>query len=221
MNKTVYVIKLIISIVIGVVGGYLLYNLVLMDMVPTILCDTIYVLSSILTMILSMVACTFIVYLIMGLKVHPIVFKVVVALYFLFLLFVLYGRNSSIREMKFNLITSLQELTTDSESLLQFILNIIVLMPIIFRINCNNDSESVLQFILNIIVLMPIAYFFKKKGVIFTELIFLAISFGIEIMQYITARGFFDTLDILCYMVGMNLAYLFFRLTKVDIVKRK
>ena len=68
---------------------------------------------------------------------------------------------------------------------------------------------------------MPIAYFFKNKGVIFTELIFLAISFGIEIMQYITARGFFDTLDILCYMVGMNLAYLFFRLTKVDIVKRK
>ena len=103
MSKTVYVIKLIISIVIGVVGGYLLYNLVLMDMVPTILCDTIYVLSSILTMILSMVACTFIVYLITGLKVHPIVFKVVVALYFLFLLFVLYGRNSSIREMKFNL----------------------------------------------------------------------------------------------------------------------
>lgn len=117
MNKTVYVIKLIISIVIGVVGGYLLYNLVLMDMVPTILGDTIYVLSSILTMILSMVACTFIVYLITGLNVHPIVFKVVVALYFLFLLFVLYGRNSSIREMKFNLIASLQELTTDSESL--------------------------------------------------------------------------------------------------------
>lgn len=41
MNKTVYVIKLIISIVIGVVGGYLLYNLVLMHMVPTILGDTI------------------------------------------------------------------------------------------------------------------------------------------------------------------------------------
>ena len=195
MNKTVYVIKLIISIVIGVVGGYLLYNFALMDMVPTILGDTIYMLSSILTMILSMVACTCIVYLIMGLKVHPIVFKVVVALYFLFLLFVLYGRNSSIREMNFNLIASLQELTT--------------------------DSELLLQFILNIIVLMPIAYFFKNKGVIFTELIFLVISFGIEIMQYITARGFFDTIDILCYMVGMNLAYLFFRLTKVDIVKRK
>ena len=195
MNKTVYVIKLIISIVIGVVGGYLLYNFALMDMVPTILGDTIYMLSSILTMILSMVACTFIVYLIMGLKVNSIVFKVVVALYFLFLLFVLYGRNSSIREMNFNLIASLQELTT--------------------------DSELLLQFILNIIVLMPIAYFFKNTGVIFTELIFLVISFGIEIMQYITARGFFDTLDILCYMVGMNLAYLFFRLTKVDIVKRK
>ena len=195
MNKTVYVIKLIISIVIGVVGGYLLYNFALMDMVPTILGDTIYMLSSILTMILSMVACTFIVYLIMGLKVNSIVFKVVVALYFLFLLFVLYGRNSSIREMNFNLIASLQELTT--------------------------DSELLLQFILNIIVLMPIPYFFKNKGVIFTELIFLVISFGIEIMQYVTARGFFDTLDIVCYMVGMNLAYLFFRLTKVDIVKRK
>lgn len=195
MNKTVYVIKLIISIVIGVVGGYLLYNLVLMDMVPSILSDTIYVLSSILTMILSMVACTFIVYLIMGLKVNPIVFKVVVALYFLFLIFVLYGRNSSVRDMNFNLIASLQDLTT--------------------------DSESLLQFILNIIVLMPIAYFFKNKGVIFTELIFLAISFGIEIMQYVTARGFFDIIDILCYMIGMNLAYLFFKLTKVDIVKRK
>lgn len=59
MNKTVYVIKLIISIVIGVVGGYLLYNFALMDMVPTMLGDTIYMLSSILTMILSMVAYTF------------------------------------------------------------------------------------------------------------------------------------------------------------------
>ena len=68
---------------------------------------------------------------------------------------------------------------------------------------------------------MPIAYFFKNKGVIFTELIFLVISFGIEIMQYVTARGFFDIIDIVCYMIGMNLAYLFFRLTKVDIVKRK
>ena len=66
---------------------------------------------------------------------------------------------------------------------------------------------------------MPIAYFFKNKGVIFTELIFLAISFGIEIMQYVTTRGFFDIIDILCYMIGMNLAYLFFKLTKVDIVK--
>lgn len=45
MNKTVYVIKLIISIVIGVVGGYLLYNFALMDKVPTMLGDTIYVLS--------------------------------------------------------------------------------------------------------------------------------------------------------------------------------
>ena len=129
MNKTVYVIKLIISIVIGVVGGYLLYNLVLMDMVPTILGDTIYVLSSILTMILSMVACTFIVYLITGLKVNPTIFKIVVALYFLFLLFVLYGRNSSIREMNFNLIASLQELTTDSESLIQFSTSPLIIQP--------------------------------------------------------------------------------------------
>ena len=37
MNKTVYVIKLIISIVIGVVGGYLLYYFVLMGIVAMFL----------------------------------------------------------------------------------------------------------------------------------------------------------------------------------------
>nr|WP_296075714.1 VanZ family protein [uncultured Ruminococcus sp.] len=130
-----------------------------------------------------------------GYHVNKKVFYVVLCAYFIVLFFILFGRPILVRKFNFNLIASLQELTT--------------------------DSESLLQFILNIIVLMPIAYFFKNKGVIFTELIFLAISFGIEIMQYITARGFFDIIDILCYMIGMNLAYLFFKLTKVDIVKRK
>ncbi len=197
MSSTVKAIKLILSIIIGVVGGYLLYYFVLMDVVAMFLHNNqeLYIITSFVVLFLSIVGCIFIIYMVTGTKISPTVFKIVVITYFILLLYIFFGRRSLERQFIVNIFASIKELTT--------------------------DSESLLQFILNIIVLMPIAYFFKNKGVIFTELIFLAISFGIEIMQYVTARGFFDTLDILCYMVGMNLAYLFFRLNKVDIVKRK
>ena len=187
----------IIKILLGIISGYILYYYVLMDVVAMFLHNKqeLYIITSLVVLFLSIVGCIFIIYMVTGAKINPTVFKIVVVAYFILLLYIFFGRRSLERQFIVNIFASIKELTT--------------------------DSELLLQFILNIIVLMPIAYSFKNKGVIFTELIFLAISFGIEIMQYITARGFFDTLDILCYMVGMNLAYLFFRLTKVDIVKRK
>lgn len=187
----------IIKILLGIISGYILYYYVLMDIVAIYLHNKqeLYIFTSLVVLFLSIVGCIFIIFMVTGAKINSTVFKIVVVTYFILLLYIFFGRRSLERQFIFNLFVSVKELST--------------------------DSESLIQFILNIIVLMPIAYFFKNKGVIFTELIFLAISFGIEIMQYITARGFFDTLDILCYMVGMNLAYLFFRLTKVDIVKRK
>ena len=187
----------IIKILLGIISGYILYYYVLMDVVAMFLHNKqeLYIITSLVVLFLSIVGCIFIIYMVTGAKINPTVFKIVVVTYFILLLYIFFGRRSLERQFIFNLFDSVKELST--------------------------DSELLLQFILNIIVLMPIAYFFKNKGIIFTELIFLAISFGIEIMQYITARGFFDILDILCYMVGMNLAYLFFKLTKVDIVKRK
>lgn len=187
----------IIKILLGIISGYILYYYVLMDIVAIYLHNKqeLYIFTSLVVLFLSIVGCIFIIFMVTGAKINSTVFKIVVVTYFILLLYIFFGRRSLERQFIFNLFVSVKELST--------------------------DSESLIQFILNIIVLMPIAYFFKNKGVIFTELIFLAISFGIEIMQYITARGFFDTLDIVCYMVGMNLAYLFFRLTKVDIVKRK
>lgn len=187
----------IIKILLGIISGYILYYYVLMDVVAMFLHNKqeLYIITSLVVLLLSIVGCIFIIYMVTGAKINPTVFKIVVVTYFILLLYIFFGRRSLERQFIVNIFASIKELTT--------------------------DSELLLQFILNIIVLMPIAYFFKNKGVIFTELIFLAISFGIEIMQYITARGFFDIIDILCYMIGMNLAYLFFRLTKVDIVKRK
>lgn len=187
----------IIKILLGIISGYILYYYVLMDIVVIYLHNKqeLYIITSLVVLFLSIVGCIFIIYMVTGAKINPTVFKIVVVTYFILLLYIFFGRRSLERQFIFNLFDSVKELST--------------------------DSELLLQFILNIIVLMPIAYFFKNKGVIFTELIFLAISFGIEIMQYITARGFFDIIDILCYMIGMNLAYLFFKLTKVDIVKRK
>lgn len=187
----------IIKILLGIISGYILYYYVLMDIVAIYLHNKqeLYIFTSLVVLFLSIVGCIFIIYMVTGAKINPTVFKIVVVTYFILLLYIFFGRRSLERQFNFNLFVSVKELST--------------------------DSESLIQFILNIIVLMPIAYFFKKKNVIFTELIFIAISFGIEIMQYVTARGFFDILDILAYMIGMNLAYLFFRLTKVDIVKRK
>lgn len=199
MNNKSQVIKSVMNIlkfIMGGIFGYIIYYYVLMDIVAIYLHNSqeLYMIASIVVLFLSIAGCIFLLYMITGSKIHPTVFKVVVVTYLILLLYIFFGRRTLERQFILNLFASIQELTT--------------------------DSESLLLFILNIIVLMPVAYFFKNKSVIFTELIFIAISFGIEIMQYITARGFFDVLDIVAYMIGMNLAYLFFRLTKVDIIKK-
>lgn len=199
MNNKSQVIKSVMNIlkfIMGGIFGYIIYYYVLMDIVAIYLHNSqeLYMIASIVVLFLSIAGCIFLLYMITGSKIHPTVFKVVVVTYLILLLYIFFGRRTLERQFILNLFASIQELTT--------------------------DSESLLLFILNIIVLMPVAYFFKNKSVIFTELIFIAISFGIEIMQYITARGFFDVLDIVAYMIGMNLAYLFFKITKVDIVKK-
>ena len=67
------------------------------------------------------------------------------------------------------------------------------------------DWEMLMQSLLNLLMFLPML------------LGALGISFFIEGMQYLTMRGMFDTLDILLYILGINLGALLFRLLRLKI----
>lgn len=195
MNKYLNVALQMLKVIFGIVIGYCIYYFVLMDIVAIYLCwtEAFYITVSLITLFLSIVGSTFVIFMITGTKVSPLVYKVVSITYLVLLVLAFFGRRSLSREFDVNVIASVQALFT--------------------------DKEYLLQTVLNTLILMPLAYFFRKKSILTAELSFLGIAVGIELLQYISIRGFFDLWDIICYMIGMTLAYLFFHILKIDLVK--
>ena len=73
--------------------------------------------------------------------------------------------------------------------------------------------EMLMQSLLNLLM----GFFFRNRKPWQVLLGALGISLFIEGMQYLTMRGMFDTLDILLYMLGINLGALLFRLLRLKI----
>ncbi len=195
MNKYLNIALQLLKVAFGIVIGYCIYYFVLMNIIGSYLCwtEAFYITVSLITLLLSIVGSTFVIFMITGTKVSPLVYKVVSITYFALLVMAFFGRRSLSREFDVNVIASVQSLFT--------------------------DKEYLLQTVLNTLILMPLAYFFRKKSIFTAELSFLGIAVGIELLQYISIRGFFDLWDIICYMTGMTLAYLFFHILKIDLVK--
>lgn len=59
-------------------------------------------------------------------------------------------------------------------------------------------------------------YFFKKLSFTKMFIISIVISVLIELVQIITMRGFFDTFDIILYIMGIITGYFIFKKIKIN-----
>lgn len=194
MNKYKNLISIALKIIIGLILGYSLYYFVLMDIISLYASyNGIYIIISLLALVISCCAMIVLIFAITKSKINRITFYIVSITYFFLLVFVFFGRPTLERQLSFNIINTLNE--------------------------CMHSGETLTQLFLNILILMPLSYYFKnflyRKAFIF----FLVISIAIEGLQLLLSRGIFDLVDIICYLIGLNIGYFLIRKFKIDIQK--
>ena len=80
------------------------------------------------------------------------------------------------------------------------------------------EPEMKLQSLFNFLCFVPMDYFFRKIKfpLMICSAIFL--SFALELLQALTARGFFDTFDIILYVAGITAGYGVTKLLKLELL---
>ena len=179
----------------GLLVGYLFYYCILMDIIGVFsyLSSTMYIITSLFALALSLVAFPFLLQVIIKKQISRLCFRIVTILYFCLLVLIFWGRPSYERVFSLNLIAAL--------------------------VDCIQSREMLLQMILNLVVVVPLGYLFQFRKIPYKKsvLCFLGISFFIEIVQYITNRGAFDIFDIILYLIGMTLGYTLLSKLKLEL----
>lgn len=178
--------KKMLLILIGLVVGYILYYNVFMEIIPLFFSsDIAYYVVSIMCLIGCIVGCIIILDLLVNKKISKSLFIMICVAYFVVMLTALFLRQSLEREFIFN--------------------------PLIGFRDAFTDSQMLMQSIMNLALFIPVGYFLRKQKRLNQVLIASAISVGIEILQVVLMRGFFDTFDIILYFIGINLGCLIFK----------
>ncbi|MGC2872478.1 VanZ family protein [Ihubacter sp. mB4P-1] len=80
------------------------------------------------------------------------------------------------------------------------------------------DPEMKLQSLLNFLCFIPMGYFFRRLKLSFVFCGATVLAFFLEIVQALTARGIFDTFDIILYVAGICVGYGISRLLKLELL---
>lgn len=180
------ILKKFVLILIGLVVGYLLYYNIFMEIIPLFFSSDIpYYVVSIMCLIGCIVGCIIILDLLVNKKISKSFFIIICVAYFVVMMTALFLRQSLEREFIFNPIIGLRDTFT--------------------------DSQMLIQSIMNLALFIPVGYFLRKQKNLNQVLIALAVSIGIEFLQVALMRGFFDTFDIILYFIGINLGCLIFK----------
>lgn len=181
-----------ILILIGLVMGYLIYYYLFMELVVLFVSRGFaYYFVSILCLIGSIVGSILLLNLIFYRKINKPLFYIITITYFCVLFSVLFLRRYTEQIYIFNPLISLKDILT--------------------------SRLMLFQSFMNFIVFIPIGYFVRKlsyKKVLLFSILF---SVLIEFCQAITRRGFFDTLDIILYVLAITLGYFISKKLKLDI----
>lgn len=183
--------NLLVSLFFGSILGYLLYYCFFMEILAIFFTGGLFYLTiSIAVLIMSIVGCFGMIYTLIQKRISKWILILLMVAYGVSMMVVLFGRS---REG-----------------------HIAVLNPIVGLYEMSNPEMAV-ESALNIILFIPIGFFLKnmKKGN--ACLLALAVSAAIEIMQYVTMRGIFDTLDIILYVVGILIGHFLFRKVNLKI----
>lgn len=182
----------ILLILIGLVIGYILYYNVFMEIIPLFFSsDIAYYVVSIMCLIGCIVGCIIILDLLVNKKISKSLFIMICVAYFVVMLAALFLRQSLEREFVFNPLIGLKDTFT--------------------------DSQMLIQSIMNLALFIPAGYFIRKQKNLSQVLISLGISVGIELLQVALMRGFFDTFDIILYFIGINVGCLIFKKIELKI----
>lgn len=141
----------------------------------------VYVAVSIALLLLSMLCSCMMINLLVNRKVDRWMLILITIFYFSILFFALFCRTAISREFIINPLDSIRELNS-WRMLFQTVLNLLMFVPLGFYLRKIPSSKKVLT-------------------------IAVCISFGIELIQGITQRGFFDTFDIILYCIGIMIGY--------------
>lgn len=181
-----------ILILIGLVTGYLIYYYIFMELVVLFVSRGFaYYFVSILCLIGSIVGSILLLNLIFYRKINKPLFYIITITYFCVLFSVLFLRRYTEQIYIFNPFISLKDILT--------------------------SRLMLFQSFMNFIVFIPIGYFVRKlsyKKVLLFSILF---SILIEFCQVLTRRGFFDTLDIILYVLAITLGYFISKKLKLDI----
>lgn len=171
-----------ILILIGFITGYLIYYYLFMELVVLFVSRGFaYYFVSILCLIGSIVGSILLLNLIFYRKINKPLFYIITITYFCILFSVLFLRRYTEQIYIFNPLISLKDIFT--------------------------SRLMLFQSFMNFIVFIPIGYFVRKlsyKKVLLFSILF---SVLIEFCQVLTRRGFFDTLDIILYVLAITLGY--------------
>ena len=184
MNKTLW--KTGLAVVLGIITGYIFHWYIGMDLVGRILPGrgTTGAIITIFFMVIVMVGCTFVFDLILTRTVNKPILYSLLAGYIVLLVYALFYRDVLEREFLLNPLIGLQDALTDSQAL----------------------QVS----ILNLVAFIPMGFFFRKiqkYRMVAAAAIFLALA--IELIQWFTQWGSFDSFDLIMYFAGMTLGYFF------------
>lgn len=179
-RKTTF-IKMAVSIILGIIVGYVLTLCVFSELIPVLIGTQgiVYTLVLYSTLAFSVLFFILVFQVVLTKKISKVIFYCWLIPYFIILVCVLFCRHSY-------------------ESL--FIIN-----PFIGLIEMVTDWEMLLQSILNILIFVPIGYFLRGKGIRTTLIISVVLALIVESIQYVFKLGFFDTFDCLLYIVGIYL----------------
>lgn len=180
------IIKIICSIVVGCLIGFEFCYYVASEFMAIYFPNQ--ELLYYMVLLATMLFCIIIINIILLKKINKTLFYFLSITYFCLLFMVLFYRQTLDSKFILNPLTSVYEL---------------------------KNPEMILQSFLNLIAFIPLGYYFKNLSNKYTFFISLIISLLIELIQGVFKLGYFDTFDIILYMLGIQIGYYFFK--KFDI----
>lgn len=190
--KSKKVIKGLLTVILGILIGYLLYYNIIMEIIPLFISAELpYIIVSIACLIGSIGGCIAVISLIASKKIRKPLFVTLCAAYFFAVICVLFMRHSIERVFVFNLFTGICDMFS--------------------------NSQAALQAVMNLILFIPAGYFLRKLKPISAVVSAICISAALELIQVAFMRGFFDVFDILLYILGFLIGRAIFRKIKIQI----